>query len=797
MTDTHQPPDNTDIFFYKESENPYGVFSNFYLSTFIENDISYTTSEQHFMANKARYFKDDNSLQSILKEKNPDKIKVLGRKVNGFDKDQWSKVSYDFMLDALWLKFTQNKDIRKTLLDTNNAQLYEAAPNDSIWGIGCPVDKARGMTIEQRKSWKQTDGQVGWGRNLLGKALMEIRTQIREELQKNPNTMPISRPKKSSTDPAKLSTDPNPTKPPTGPTEPTGPNVSAASGNNKKATSTEIQNDIVDLFGETYYLGDDKNSVNKLSKNDGKLVPLHVHFDLVRDDKALIYTKEDFIRNYGLTKDLCEEKFGKSVNEVIEICKKKLSVTKIIYKNNTKIQIDSIEEKQILIYILNKRIERIGTHQPQFLKNLSEIKRPDILKEIIDDITKTAPLVPINDKQLLFLLYYAWQTLHKDSTIDTAWDKTHKDVAWQHMIDSAKNMKLLDVFEALKRIKLDPTSNSRDIKAYIDSLIKALELHKITLTMGHTAEKEANAEKKEAEKKEAENDIAITAIGIAITPLLKKPKVLEPNNLMILNSDNEAGDEKKEDDDDDDNVVEILNENENNEPIRTEGGGLLPPAFFANATKPIIQHLQEKHPIYSFITDIPRWTLDDTFRYAQQLHHICTSITNEKQYGFYRIKHIPSELLTHINHLIACTQNHAIETHILYHANRCNENAFLYFLCLDGNISFTDDVHDASQKKEQRAVRKFFKADNLYLLYTPKREVNMSYYMKDPYFAYDINYNEVDNDSRHIHIRNVDTLLNRQDVPLANYLTVETDGIVDLCQLELSLVHQLNHLIVV
>jgi hypothetical protein len=325
--------------------------------------------------------------------------------------------------------------------------------------------------------------------------------------------------------------------------------------------------------------------------------------------------------------------------------------------------------------------------------------------------------------------------------------------------------------------------------------------------MGHTAEKEANAEKKEAEKKEAEkkeaekkeaeNDIAITAIGIAITPLLKKPKVLEPNNLMILNSDNEAGDEKKEDDDDDDNVVEILNENENNEPIRTEGGGLLPPAFFANATKPIIQHLQEKHPIYSFITDIPRWTLDDTFRYAQQLHHICTSITNEKQYGFYRIKHIPSELLTHINHLIACTQNHAIETHILYHANRCNENAFLYFLCLDGNISFTDDVHDASQKKEQRAVRKFFKADNLYLLYTPKREVNMSYYMKDPYFAYDINYNEVDNDSRHIHIRNVDTLLNRQDVPLANYLTVETDGIVDLCQLELSLVHQLNHLIVV
>ena len=568
--------------------------------------------------------------------------------------------------------------------------------------------------------------------------------------------------------------------------------VSAASHTNKKATSTEIQKDIVDLFGETYYLGDDKNSANKLSKNDGKLVPLHVHFDLVRDDKALIYTKEDFIRNYGLTPDLCKEKFGKSVDEVIKICKNKLSATKIIYKNSTKIQIDSIEEKQILIYILNKRIERIGTHQPQFLKNLSEIKRPDILKGIIDDITKTAPLVPMNNTQLLFLLYYAWQTLHSESTtIQHAWDKQHTDTTWRRMIDSAKNMKLLDVFAALERIQGDPSSNSRDITAYIDSLIKALEVDKIALTMGHTAEKEeaekGKAEKEDAKDEEAKSDTAMTAIGVAISGVkpTESPGITTTVNpttpttytrvtINTPNSDDEEG-----------------------EMYMVDGGGLLPPTFFANATKPIIQHLQEKHPIYSFITDIPQWTLDDTFRYAQQLHHICTSITNEKQYGFYRIKHIPSELLTHINHLIACTQNHAIETHILYHASRCNENAFLYFLSLDGNISFTEDVTDVSQKKEQRSVRKFFQADNLYLLYTPKREVNMSYYMKDPYFVYDIDYNGVDNDSQRIHIRNVDTLLNRQDVPLNKYLMVDTDGIVDLCQLELSLVHQLNHLIVV
>jgi hypothetical protein len=202
------------------------------------------------------------------------------------------------------------------------------------------------------------------------------------------------------------------------------------------------------------------------------------------------------------------------------------------------------------------------------------------------------------------------------------------------------------------------------------------------------------------------------------------------------------------------------------------------------------------HSIYSFITDIvPSYNIIGDM---QQLHHICSSITNEKQYGFYRIKHIPSELFTHIQQLIDCSITYTSHNGTHYSASHCNTDGdYLYFLCLDGNIAFTEDVTEKKQIKEQTAVRTFFQEKTLYLLYSPKKEVRMSNYMRDPYYVYDINYDDINHDTHQIRIRNIDTLLNKQDVPLGNYLTVESKKLVDICQLELSLIHQLNHLIVV
>ena len=84
------------------------------------------------------------------------------------------------MEEALQLKFTQHEDLKKELLDTDDADLFEASchrsskdklrvfnssshkdsPVDSFWGIG--ADKQ--------------------GRNELGKALMRVRSLLRSSV---------------------------------------------------------------------------------------------------------------------------------------------------------------------------------------------------------------------------------------------------------------------------------------------------------------------------------------------------------------------------------------------------------------------------------------------------------------------------------------------------------------------------------------------------------------------------------------------------------------------------------------
>jgi ribA/ribD-fused uncharacterized protein len=67
------------------------------------------------------------------------------------------------------LKFGQNPHLRQKLEATEDKTIVEASPRDKIWGIGLGAKSA----LEK--------GEEGWrGLNLLGKALMEVRTMLRE-----------------------------------------------------------------------------------------------------------------------------------------------------------------------------------------------------------------------------------------------------------------------------------------------------------------------------------------------------------------------------------------------------------------------------------------------------------------------------------------------------------------------------------------------------------------------------------------------------------------------------------------
>ena len=160
---------DNEIYFYSHKKYKYSCFSNFYESYFIEDNIEYCNLEQYFMYNKCLLFDKNNNklLNNILNEKSPTKIKKYGRQVKNYNDEIWNEKRYVIMKKALILKFSQNEDIKKILLETNNKILYEASKFDKIWGIGYSPDKV--INVDKNK----------FGKNLLGLCLMEVRNLLK------------------------------------------------------------------------------------------------------------------------------------------------------------------------------------------------------------------------------------------------------------------------------------------------------------------------------------------------------------------------------------------------------------------------------------------------------------------------------------------------------------------------------------------------------------------------------------------------------------------------------------------
>jgi hypothetical protein len=88
-------------------------------------------------------------------------------------RSDWSKIKFDRMRQVLRAKFTQHMDLRDLLLSTGDARLVESATVDN------PVNRL----------WGEVNGS---GKNMLGVMLMELREQLRAELE-----VPTAKPKAS------------------------------------------------------------------------------------------------------------------------------------------------------------------------------------------------------------------------------------------------------------------------------------------------------------------------------------------------------------------------------------------------------------------------------------------------------------------------------------------------------------------------------------------------------------------------------------------------------------------------
>ena len=145
-------------------------FSNFHQCTFVYNDVTWTSSEQCFMAMKAKHFKDEASYELIHASTTPKEAKALGRKVKNFDMS-WAKVSKSIMFEVVLAKFSQNEDLKSLILsdEFKGKKFVEGSPDDKKWGVGM---KYTDPAIDDESNWE--------GSNFLGQVLDEVRERLSE-----------------------------------------------------------------------------------------------------------------------------------------------------------------------------------------------------------------------------------------------------------------------------------------------------------------------------------------------------------------------------------------------------------------------------------------------------------------------------------------------------------------------------------------------------------------------------------------------------------------------------------------
>ncbi len=149
--------DNT-ISFYG-AKNNYGCFSNFSPHGFTVDGEYWPTSEHYFQAQK---FVGTEHERRIQEAASPMKAAQMGRQRSRPLRADWEQVKDDVMRRAVKAKFAQHDEIRAILLGTGDAPIVENAPRDYYWGCG----------------------SKGSGKNMLGIILVEVREQLREEIEK-------------------------------------------------------------------------------------------------------------------------------------------------------------------------------------------------------------------------------------------------------------------------------------------------------------------------------------------------------------------------------------------------------------------------------------------------------------------------------------------------------------------------------------------------------------------------------------------------------------------------------------
>lgn len=149
---------------FKMASDSYGCFSNFYKKMIIVDGIKFKTSEHLYHYKKFKFLQNigdpitDQMIQSIIDAPTPKETKRLGH-MNMPSIAHWDDVKVDHMIDVLREKFKYPR-FKEILIDTGDDIIMEDSQYDTFWGCG---------------NYRNP------GLNMLGKCLMRLRDELREE----------------------------------------------------------------------------------------------------------------------------------------------------------------------------------------------------------------------------------------------------------------------------------------------------------------------------------------------------------------------------------------------------------------------------------------------------------------------------------------------------------------------------------------------------------------------------------------------------------------------------------------
>lgn len=137
----------------KEFKNQYFFLSNFYEYPIYYNKLVFCNAEAAFQAQKVINEKDQYKFINL----NASQARKLGKTVQ-LRKD-WEEIKDNVMYEIVKRKFTINKELQQKLLETKEEELVEGNWwHDTYWGV---------------------DSKTGIGQNKLGKILMKVREEVK------------------------------------------------------------------------------------------------------------------------------------------------------------------------------------------------------------------------------------------------------------------------------------------------------------------------------------------------------------------------------------------------------------------------------------------------------------------------------------------------------------------------------------------------------------------------------------------------------------------------------------------